>query len=91
MLAFEKISHHREIAFDASKRSEARRSVAYSMDLLIPGFYFWLGSFVLRLGGDTPDDEPYPYPGNINSFFGLAIVLPGYKLLSTYKSTYDPR
>lgn len=31
--------------------SEQKRSIAYSVDLLIPGLYIWLGSFTVRLFG----------------------------------------
>ena len=31
------------------------RDIAYSMDALIPGFYIWLGSFCLRLGGSDAE------------------------------------
>lgn len=75
----------------STRESESLRSVAYSMDLLLPGLYFWLGNLGLRLGGTAPDDEPYRYPGTIHSFLGMAIVLPGYRIFSTYNGSYDPR
>ena len=74
-----------------SQASESRRSIAYSMDLLIPGLYLWLGNFVLKIGGAKPDDNPYRYPGTIHSPVGIALVLPGYRILTTYSDTYDPR
>ena len=61
---------------------ENLRSLAYSMDLLIPGFYFWCPYFTIRLGGAVPNDNPYKYPGKIHSSIGTAIVLPGYKIFS---------
>ncbi|UKO98937.1 hypothetical protein [Nostoc sp. UHCC 0870] len=67
------------------------RAIAHSMDLLIPGLYLWFGGFTLRLGGDIPDDEPYRYPGEIHSSAGFALVLPGYKILTTYQGSYDPK
>ncbi|WP_414587183.1 hypothetical protein [Scytonema sp. PCC 10023] len=53
-------------------RQEKLRAIAYSMDLLIPGFYFWCPWFTIRLGGATPDDNPYKYPGKIHDSTGLA-------------------
>lgn len=64
------------------------RAIAYSLDCLIPGFYFWLGPIKLRLGGSLPEPD---YPGTIHSKVGLALVLPGYRLFSTYQGNYDPR
>lgn len=90
MQAFE-TQRHNPVAECRDACSEKRRTLAYSMDLLVPGIYFWLGNFVLILGGEMPDDEPYRYPGTVHSFFGIAIVLPGYKILSTYTGSYDPR
>ncbi len=68
---------------------EQMRAVAYSMDTLAPGFYLWIFGFPLRLGGTTPDDSPYRYPGTINSRFGVAVVLPGYRIFTTYSGSYD--
>jgi hypothetical protein len=45
---------------------------------------------VVGFGGCKPDDNPYPYPGTLHSFAGLAIVLPGYRIFTTYNGTYDP-
>lgn len=70
---------------------EKLRSIAYSIDLLIPGLYIWLGPLKIRIGGDRPDDQPYPYPGTIHSRFGVALVLPGYHLLTSYRDSFDPR
>ncbi|MEA5471794.1 hypothetical protein [Spirulina sp. 06S082] len=61
------------------------RKITYSMDLLIPGFYLWWGSWGLVLGGEEPDDEPYRYPGTLHSQFGIAIVLPGYQIWTSYR------
>lgn len=69
---------------------EQLRAIAYSMDTLVPGVYVWLRPWTLRWGGCTPDDQPYRYPGTIHSRFGLAIVLPGYRIFTTYKGSYDP-
>ena len=71
--------------------AESLRSIAYSMDLLIPGLFIWLGNFVLKIGGAKPDDKPYRYPGTIHSPAGIALVLPGYRIFTTYSDTYDPR
>lgn len=75
----------------SSSAAEKMRAVAYSMDILAPGFYFWVGDIVLRIGGYKPDDEPYRYPGTLHSFAGIAVVLPGERILTTYNGTYDPR
>ena len=74
-----------------SVHAERIRAIAYSMDTLVPGFYAWFGPLTLRIGGCTPDDQPYPYPGTLNSSYGLALVLPEYRIFTTYKGTYDPR
>jgi hypothetical protein len=68
---------------------EAARVLAYNMDLLHPGLYFWLGTFSLRIGGYQPDDSPYPYPGTLDSRLGVTLVLPGYRCWTTYRSTFD--
>lgn len=64
------------------------RAIAYSLDCLIPGFYLWLGPIKLRFGGSLPEPD---YPGIIHSSVGLALVLPGYRIFSTYQGDYDPR
>lgn len=71
--------------------SERKRAIAYSMDLLIPGLYIWAGNYTLRLFGAKPDDTPYKYPGTLNSRSGIALVLPGYRIFTTYHQSYDPR
>lgn len=63
------------------------KAIAYSMDALIPGFYAWLGSLRIRIGGSEAEET---YPGTIHSFAGIAIVLPGYRIFSTYQGDYDP-
>jgi hypothetical protein len=69
---------------------EAYRILAYNIDLLHPGFYLWLGKFTLRLGGFAqPDDAPYRYPGDLRTKVGVAIVLPGYKVFTTYRQSFD--
>jgi hypothetical protein len=67
---------------------EPLRAIAYSMDALIPGFYFWFGAFKLRIGGSLPEEN---YPSTLHSFAGVAIVLPGYQIHTTYHGSYDPR
>jgi hypothetical protein len=78
-------------AVKASSHAERIRAIAYSMDTLVPGVYIWLGAFTLRLGGCIPDDRPYRYSGTLHSRFGVALVLPKYRIFSTYSDTYDPR
>ena len=67
------------------------RAIAYSMDILAPGLYIWIGSVRIRIGGCEPDDTPYRYPGTIHSSGGIGLVLPGYKIFTTYHGGYDPR
>ncbi|XWK86257.1 MAG: hypothetical protein U7127_18795 [Phormidium sp.] len=67
---------------------EKKRAIAYSMDALVPGIYAWFGSWNFRLGGSRAEKS---YPGTIHSFAGLALVLPGYRIYSTYQGDYDPR
>lgn len=67
---------------------ERMRAIAYSLDALIPGFYIWLGGIKIRLGGSLPETN---YSGTLHSSIGIAIVLPGYRLYSTYHGSYDPR
>lgn len=66
---------------------EELRAIAYSMDALIPGFYAWFGSLRIRIGGSEAEET---YPGTIHSFAGVALVLPGYRMLSSYQGAYDP-
>ena len=77
-------SHNTSQHSDAygSQASESLRSIAYSMDLLIPGLYLWLRNFVLKIGGAKPDDKTCRYPGTIHSPVGIALVLPGYRIFS---------
>jgi hypothetical protein len=71
-----------------NKRQQlARKAIAYSTDALIPGFYIWLGNWSLRIGGSVAEDS---YPGAIHSRLGVALVLPGYHIWSTYQGSYDP-
>jgi hypothetical protein len=64
------------------------RAIAYNLDCLIPGLYVWLGPIRLRIGGSSPEES---YPGTLHSPVGIAIVLPGYRIYSTYQGNYDPR
>ena len=70
-------------------KNEKLRAIAYSMDLLIPGVYIWCPWFALKIGGSTPDDKPYKYPGMIHASNGVAVVLPGYKIFTSYQGSYD--
>jgi hypothetical protein len=69
--------------------NKSMRAIAYSLDLLLAGFYAWVGGWSIRLGGATPDDKPYKYPGTISSFMGAALVLPGEVLWTTYRGSLD--
>ena len=62
------------------------QAIAYSMDALIPGLYLWFGSVRLRLSGSAPEAN---YPGTVHSPVGIALVLPGYRIYSTYHGCYD--
>ncbi len=66
---------------------ERLRAIAYSMDALIPGLFIWFGPLKIRLGGSEAEET---YPGTIHSFAGMALVLPGYRIYSTYRGSYDP-
>jgi hypothetical protein len=63
------------------------RSIAYSLDTLIPGLYIWLGAIKIRIGGSLAEES---YPGTIHSPIGIALVFPGYRIYSTYQGSYDP-
>jgi hypothetical protein len=63
------------------------RSIAYSLDTLIPGFYLWLGAIKIRIGGSLAEES---YPGTIHSAIGIALVFPGHRIYSTYQGSYDP-
>jgi hypothetical protein len=63
-------------------------AIAYSMDALIPGLYFWCGLLKIRIGGSPAE---HTYPGTLHDPIGIAIVLPGYRIYSTYRGSYDPR
>lgn len=71
----------------STSSQERKRAIAYSMDALIPGLYIWLGAINLRIGGSVAEKS---YPGTIHSSAGIALVLPGYKIWSTYQGSYDP-
>jgi hypothetical protein len=74
-------------SFKAEQADAQLRAIAYSLDALIPGFYLWLGSIKIRLGGSSAEDT---YPGTIHHSVGIALVLPGYRIYSTYQGSYDP-
>jgi hypothetical protein len=72
-----------------NKRQQlARKSITYSTDALIPGFYLWLGDWSFRVGGSEAEES---YPGVIHSPVGMALVLPGYRIWTTYHGSYDPQ
>jgi hypothetical protein len=66
----------------------SRLAMVYSMDALVPGLYVWLGNWTLRLGGSAPEEN---YRGMVHRAIGVAVVLPGYRIFSTYQGSYDPR
>lgn len=81
--------HRRErpLASKAKQSDLSLKAIAYSMDALIPGLYLWIGSTRIRLGGSLPEES---YSGTIHSPIGIALVLPGYRIHSTYHGSYDP-
>jgi hypothetical protein len=64
------------------------KAISYSMDALIPGLYIWLGPLKLRLRGSKAEEG---YSGTVHSSAGMALVLPGYRIYTTYQGSYDPR
>lgn len=70
-----------------SDKRSLHKAIAYSMDTLIPGLYIWVGPFALRLGGSQPEEN---YSGTLHDFAGIALVLPSYRIYSTYHRSYDP-
>lgn len=69
------------------RQQAARKAIAWSTDALIPGFYAWFDDWSFRFGGTEAEES---YRGVIHSKAGIAIVLPGYHIWSTYKGSYDP-
>lgn len=60
-----------------NKTNNKLRSLTYGLDILLPGFYFWCGDFVIQIGGGEVDDDPY-YPFVVPIFIGFGFVLPNY-------------
>ncbi|MBT9314155.1 hypothetical protein [Leptothoe spongobia] len=71
-----------------NSQTNALKAIAYSLDALIPGLYVWVGPIKLRIGGSQPEEN---YSGTIHSSIGIALILPGYRIYSTYQDSYDPR
>lgn len=57
-----------------------RIDLAYCIDALIPGVYIWIEKFSIRLWGCISDDS---YSFYLKTFCGIAIVLPGFHIIST--------
>jgi hypothetical protein len=57
------------------KISDKLRSLTYSLERKVPGFYFWWGDFVLQLGGTKVKDQPF-YPFVMPTSIGFGFVLP---------------
>lgn len=68
--------------------SRSRRDLAYGMDCLVPGFYLWFGRLSICLGGCEAEED---YPGTVHGGAGMALVLPHYRIWTTYRGDYDPR
>ena len=78
-----------EKALSITNTNEQRmRAIAYSLDALVPGLYIWCGPLRIRLWGCLPEKN---YSGVIHSIAGVALVLPNYRIYSTYNGSYDPR
>jgi len=75
-----------ERGFSSSDQSAERLGMIYSMDALVPGFYIWAGRWTFCLGGSEAEEN---YSGMIHRPIGVAIVLPGYRIFSTYHGSYD--
>ncbi|BAC91841.1 hypothetical protein [Gloeobacter violaceus] len=71
---------------DACEPCSEKRAIAYSMDALLPGLYVWAGPFHVRIGGSIAEPN---YPGTVKSWFGAGIVLPGYRIFTTYRGDFD--
>jgi hypothetical protein len=71
-----------------ASRADGMRAIAYSMDTLIPGVYLWTPFWNWRFGGSVAEST---YPGMVHRSFGMALVLPGYRIFTTYRDSYDPR
>jgi hypothetical protein len=82
------LSEKAKNSMQPSMNDSTLRAIAYSMDTLIPGFYLWCGKFKIRIGGSLPEPT---YPGVIHSLIGVTLILPGYRIYTTYQDTYDPR
>lgn len=59
----------------SNERTDKLRSLTYSLDILMTGFYFWCGNFVFQIGGSEVDDDPY-YPFVVPTSIGFGFVLP---------------
>ncbi|NEQ72780.1 MAG: hypothetical protein F6K23_06670 [Okeania sp. SIO2C9] len=62
------------------------QAIAYSMDALIPGLYIWLGWLRISLGGSLAEEN---YPGTVHSFWGVSLILPGYRIYTTTLDRQD--
>ncbi len=71
-----------------STQVDRLRAIAYSMDTLLPGLCLWMPWLNWRIGGSAAEAT---YPGMVHSNFGIALVLPGYRIFTTYRDSYDPR
>jgi len=62
------------------------KDIVWSIDASLVGLYIWMPFFCLRIGGSEAEDS---YSGAIAARYGMAIVLPGYKVFSTYRGSFD--
>ncbi len=63
---------------NVSFSQDAKRSLTHSLDGCYVGFYFWLGSFTLRIGGIDLTGANTTYPYIVPTFIGFGYVLPNY-------------
>ena len=61
---------------------DGMRSLAFNLDACYTGFYFWVGSFSLRIGGVEVDDNPYPYCYIVPTFIGFGFCLAKFNYFS---------
>ena len=61
---------------------DGMRSIAFNLDACYTGFYFWVGSFSLRIGGVEVDDNPNPYCYIVPTFIGFGFCFAKFNYFS---------
>jgi hypothetical protein len=62
------------------------RNIAYCIDTLVPGIYLWWGNYCYKSSNINAEST---YPGVIKDNKGFAIILPNYKIWTSYKKSLD--